>query len=233
MTRAEIKNKSKGQIKGHIWMFFLITVIVGALAIVGYIPFFGAVALFIFYPWIIVNMYRIYQQFAVKNVAPEPSALFAQFKEMWAKSWVLIIMMELFIFLWSLLLFIPGIIKAMSYAAAPYILAANPKLTGQEALNESKRIMEGHKMDLFVFYLSFIGWILLMIPTFGLLGIWLIPYLSTAEANFFADLGVVPAEVEASEEKVETKKEIAEKFEKIVEEVEEEEAPEAEPPTEE
>ena len=234
MTRAEIKEKSKKQIKGHIWMFFLITIVVMALSCVSYIPILGAIALILFMPFITINVYRIYQQFAVLNVAPKVEALFADFNKMWGKSWILIFMMGLFVFLWSLLLVIPGIIKGLSYAAAPYILAANPELSGPEALNESKKKMHGNKMDLFVFYLSFIGWGLLVIPTFGLLLIWLIPYMSTAEANFFANLGIVPVEQKTekapepkkNEEKVEPVKEVVE--EELPVETEEEQPPEEE-----
>ena len=218
MSRQEIKQKAKQQIKGHIWMFLLVNFIAVALSCVSYIPFVGALVLFIFYPFITINLYRVYQQFACRNVPPEPKALFQNFKEMWAKSWVLMFMMGLFVFLWSLLLIIPGIIKALSYAAAPYVLAANPELSGPEALNKSKEIMKGHKMDLFVFYLSFLGWVLLIPLTFGLILIWLLPYMSTAEAAFFANLGVVPANGE--KEKAPAPKVIAEKVvEEVVEEV--------------
>ena len=54
-----------------------------------------------------------------------------------------------------------------------------------EALNESKRIMVGHKGELFVLYLSFIGWALLAIPTFGLICIWLLPYMKMTTVNFY------------------------------------------------
>jgi len=224
MSRQEIKQKAKKQIKGHIWMFFLITIIITVVSCLGYIPYLGWIAVFLFFPWVTINLYRIYQQFAVLSVPPEPVALFKDFKKMWAKSWILVFMMGLFVFLWSLLLIIPGIIKGLSYAASPYILAANPQLSGPEALNKSKQVMHGHKMDLFVFYLSFLGWMLLLIPTFGILGIWLIPYMATAEAGFFANLGIVP------EGKAPAKLEEAVK---VVEEVKVEEVIEAEEETEE
>ena len=66
-----------------------------------------------------------------------------------------------------------------------YILAEHPEMTSMEALNESKRIMVGHKGELFILYLSFIGWALLAAPTFGLIYIWLIPYVRMTTTNFY------------------------------------------------
>jgi len=87
-------------------------------------------------------------------------------------------------FLWSLLLFVPGIIASLNYSQAYYILIQNPDIGIVEAIEESKRMMKGNKWRLFVLELSFIGWMLLMLCTFGLLGFWLIPYMSVTFANF-------------------------------------------------
>lgn len=65
---------------------------------------------------------------------------------------------SLYVFLWSLLFVIPGIIKAYSYAMAPYILAEHPEMTASEAITESKQIMQGNKGRLFCLRISFIGW---------------------------------------------------------------------------
>ena len=64
--------------------------------------------------------------------------------------------------LWSLLLVIPGIVKGFAYSMTPYIMAENPEMTANDAISESVYIMEGHKWDLFVLHLSFIGWGLLV-----------------------------------------------------------------------
>ena len=69
--------------------------------------------------------------------------------------------MSLYIALWSLLLFIPGVVKSVAYAMTPYILAENPDMTANEAITESQSIMDGHKWDLFCLHLSFFGWGLL------------------------------------------------------------------------
>ena len=67
----------------------------------------------------------------------------------------------LYLFLWSLLFIIPGIIKAYSYAMTPYIMSEKPHLSVNEAITESRRIMDGNKWRLFCLEWSFIGWWLL------------------------------------------------------------------------
>lgn len=96
---------------------------------------------------------------------------------------------SLFIFLWSLLFYIPGIIKALAYSMTPYILAEHPNVGAKQALKISMRMTEGHKMELFVFQLSFIGWILLSGLTLYILGIvYVFPYMQTATAGYFIEL---------------------------------------------
>lgn len=99
-----------------------------------------------------------------------------------------ILWMQLFIWLWSLLFIIPGIIKAFSYAATPYILARFPSVNATDALKLSMKLMDGRKADLFVFELSFIGWHMLNGLTLGFLGIFYVtPYYSIAKTGFFEE----------------------------------------------
>ena len=97
--------------------------------------------------------------------------------------WVL-----LFTFLWSLLFLIPGIIKGLSYSMAPYLLADCPNVKAKDALKLSMRIMAGHKWELFVFELSFIGWGLLSCLTLGILDIFFTqPYMNSATACWYLE----------------------------------------------
>lgn len=109
------------------------------------------------------------------------------FSNYWRKVWTLLLM-NIMIGLWSLLLFIPGIIKSFSYAMTPYILVDNPELTASEAIHRSRMMMKGHKFDLFYLYLSFIGWFFLAIMTMGVGFLWLTPYVQTAEASFYEEI---------------------------------------------
>ena len=78
---------------------------------------------------------------------------------------------DLYTFLWMLLFIIPGIIKSYEYQMIPYILAENPEISRNEAFQLSKDMMYGNKWKSFVLDLSFLGWEILNICTFGILGI--------------------------------------------------------------
>ena len=97
-------------------------------------------------------------------------------------------LMNFFISLWSLLLIIPCFIKYYAYALTPYILIDNPELSANQAINLSQKMMKGHKFDMFILHLSFIGWIFLSIFTFGIGLLWLLPYMMTAQAAFYQDV---------------------------------------------
>ena len=109
------------------------------------------------------------------------------FRNYWHKLWGMLLM-HIFIILWSLLLVIPGIIKMFSYAMTPYILEENPELGANEAIDRSRAMMKGHKFDLFYLYLSFIGWFILCCLTLGIGFLWLTPYMETATAAFYEDV---------------------------------------------
>ena len=109
-------------------------------------------------------------------------------KEWFSKSLLTLLLMYVYILLWTLLLIIPGIIKALSYAMTPYVLKDNPNMKNNEAIEESMRLMSGHKAELFLLGLSFIGWALLSLLTLGIGFLWLIPYMQTAFAYFYEDL---------------------------------------------
>ena len=111
--------------------------------------------------------------------------------------------MMLFIYLWTFLLIVPGIIKAFAYSMTPYILADCPNVNAKEALKLSMRMTDGHKGKLFVLMLSWIGWGLLNVLTLGLLGIFFLnPYMSTTGAGFYVELrdqAIANGKIEQSE----------------------------------
>lgn len=104
-------------------------------------------------------------------------------------------LVNLFTFLWTLLLIIPGIMKAFSYALTPYILLDEPELTAKQAISRSCEIMQGRRWKLFCLYFSFIGWGILCLLTFGIGFLWLVPYMNASVAAFYED---ARAEYEAS-----------------------------------
>lgn len=95
-------------------------------------------------------------------------------------------MRDLIISLFSLLFVVPGIIKSYQYRMIPYILAENPSIGWKEALAESKRMMDGQKMNAFILDLSFIGWVILGIITLGLgLIFYVDPYVRATDAELY------------------------------------------------
>lgn len=98
----------------------------------------------------------------------------------------------LYIALWSLLFVIPGIIATYRYAMAPFILAENPGMTASQAIDASKKMMDGYKLDLFVLDLTFIGWRLLNLLTLGIGTLWLNPYVNAAYAAYYRDINRQP-----------------------------------------
>jgi len=98
------------------------------------------------------------------------------------------ILVAVYTLLWLLLLVVPGIIKGISYSMTFYLMRENPQLSGEEAINLSMKMMQGHKMDFFLLQLSFTGWLLLGTITLGIGLLWIFPYMMTAQAEFYAEL---------------------------------------------
>ncbi len=96
---------------------------------------------------------------------------------------------DLSLVLWTMLFFVPGVIKACEYAAINYILAVRPDIDRKEAHRLSKILMNGNKWDFFVLQLSFLGWRLLSSLTFGILYyLYVNPYEQATYVEFFSDL---------------------------------------------
>ena len=96
---------------------------------------------------------------------------------------------DLFIWLWSLLFIVPGIIKSYQYRLVPYIMSENPEMSFRDAQAESARLMNGNKWKTFVLDLSFIGWDILSIFTWGLLEIFFVaPYKASTHAALYESI---------------------------------------------
>lgn len=113
--------------------------------------------------------------------------MFGFFKD-YGRSFGIMFMVYLYIFLWCLLLIIPGIIKSLAYSMTYYISKDHPEYSIDECIEASKQMMDGHKGELFVLYLSFIGWILLSILTLGIGLLWVTPYMETTIAHYYEEL---------------------------------------------
>ena len=98
------------------------------------------------------------------------------------------VLTSLFIFLWTLLLIIPGIIAAISYSMTFYILADDNSIGAMDAMDKSKKMMDGYKWKSFCLGLRFFGWSLLCILTLGIGFLWLMPYAQVSMAKFYDDV---------------------------------------------
>ncbi len=129
---------------------------------------------------------KYYIDLVAENRQDEVSVIFSRC-DILIKAMGLNLFMSLFIWLWSLLLIVPGIIAYYRYRLAPYLMAENPSLGIREAVNMSKELMDGHKWRLFCLDLSFIGWSILSLLTCGIGDLWLQPYVCAAFAAFYID----------------------------------------------
>jgi uncharacterized membrane protein len=98
------------------------------------------------------------------------------------------LLLLLYIFLWTLLLIVPGIIAALGYSLTFYILADDPNIKPQDALKKSKSMMDGYKEKLFYLSLRFLLLAILCILTLGIGFLWLIPYVHVTMAKFYDDV---------------------------------------------
>lgn len=116
------------------------------------------------------------------------SMLFQGFKEGYSKIMATFVIRDLMIFVWSMLLVVPGIMKAYSYRFVPYLVQDHPQMTTGEILRYSAKLTQGYRWQIFILDLSFVGWTLLGIMTMGISSLYSSPYIRLTEAQLYAHL---------------------------------------------
>jgi len=162
------------------------TFILASLPIIIIASLFAAVIYFVLGSFIGVG----YAKFNLNLVDKKNAAfetLFEYFSH-WKTTTITRLLRALYVFLWSLLFIIPGIVAGFSYAMTDYILAEDPELTADEAISQSKSIMMGNKWRFFCLQFSFIGWDILATLVFGIGHLWLTPYKQAAYAAFYREV---------------------------------------------
>ena len=183
-TFNELKASAKTQIKGKIGILFaMFLIIIGVSIASSFVPVLGSIANLLVNAAFALGGAWVFLRIA-KGEEVSVGNIFYGFEDLWAAIKAQFFT-GLFIFLWSLLLIIPGIIKTYAYSMTFYILAENKGMPVLEAITLSRKMMDGHKMDLFLLFLSFIGWFLLVVITFGIAGIWVYPYFNATLTNFY------------------------------------------------
>ena len=188
MDRKQLKAQAKEQIKGKIGVLIAVTLVIGAITaaasfIANLIPGVGLAVSIIVTPAFALSTIRIYLM-VVRGGTPEVKNCFDGFDDFFS-AFKVTLLVGIYTFLWSLLFIIPGIVKGYSYSMAMYVLADNKGKSARECIAESKAMMEGHKMELFVLDLSFIGWYLLCSLTCGLAALYVVPLLNATHANVY------------------------------------------------
>jgi uncharacterized membrane protein len=187
--KTEAKAKMSGKV-GFILMAFILTALISmafsafGLVILGPLAV-GSAALFL-------NLWR-------GNNAKYDDLL--EGKKQFGAAFLTYLLMAAEILLWSCLFYIPGLIKSYAYSQVFYIRQDHPEMSAKEALRASEKMMDGHKMEFFLLQLSFIGWHILAGFTFGLLYLWLIPYMQMTYVGYYERLKALnePAEAPAEE----------------------------------
>lgn len=190
VDRVRAKESAKMQLTGRwgeaIVAFLLVSIVMIGMSLIGELPYVGWIITFVLGGVWPLGM-AIYSLKFSNGELVGIEDIFGGFNN-WLTSFCVYLLMTVFTFLWTLLFIIPGIIKSISYSMSYYILAENPELSASEVINRSKELTQGHKWDIFVTYLSFIGWGILACLTLGIGYLWLTPYMNITMANVYKQL---------------------------------------------
>lgn len=201
MNRVELKEWAKQKISGNIGNIFIGIGIIFAISLlfsfgVGIVQIiFGETSFITFIVSLGVEFLLVplqiglngYMMGFVQNDTFNRDAIFAPYDDTF-KIIGASILMSFVIMVGFIFFIVPGIYLTFSYALVPYLLVTNKDLSITETLELSRKMMNGHKLDLFVLGISFLGWMLLVPCTFGIILIWLYPYMMTATTKFFVDI---------------------------------------------
>jgi uncharacterized membrane protein len=183
MNNSQIKARAKDAMKNNwgvaIVVFLVYGLITSALSATGI----GALATGLLTVGISAFFLTV-----IRNGKAEFESFFNGLTDNIGTKFISMLLVQIYIMLWTLLFYIPGIVKSYSYAMTPYILLDKPELSATDAITESRNMMNGHKMELFLLDLSFIGWILLSLLTCGILFFYVAPYMQAARAEFYRTL---------------------------------------------
>lgn len=188
MDRVTIKQTAKQQMRAQRGTAILITLVLLIIASIPVVPFIGAIiSIFVL---LNINLGAANAYLKIwRGENTDVGDMFSIGFEKYGRYLGGMFLVRLYTFLWSLLFIIPGIIKSYSYALTSFILREMPDLSVNEAIKLSSRMMYGHKMDLFVLFLSFYGWALLGALTFGILNVVYVgPYMNISVAGFYDEV---------------------------------------------
>ncbi|MCQ2385244.1 MAG: DUF975 family protein [Clostridia bacterium] len=195
MTISDYKTRAKealgGKIFGDLWMTALLVVLVESVAATIAGTIIPGVGLFLITGPLSAGLAFAFVK-QIKGTKMSVTDLLRGFTVNFGDNFILGLLQSIFIFLWSLLFVIPGLVKTYSYAMCFYIKNDNPNLSAIDCITESRKLMNGHKGQLFLLDLSFIGWYIVGALCFGIGILWVIPYHTAARTAFYDSIKSEP-----------------------------------------
>lgn len=209
-TRGELKDRAKELLKSNYWLALAVTMVVGIITRGGNIAelayqesFSIEMAIILLFLFVVLSIIGlVFTIFAINPILVGKNRFFMESREKKSNFMVLfysfksgnqyinivktLFFQNLFIFLWLLLLIIPGIIKSYEYMFIPYILSENPEIDRKRAFEISKAMTDGHKLDILVLQISFLGWYLLGLLACCIGTVFVDPYAETTYAELYA-----------------------------------------------
>ena len=192
MRRAREYRKESRELLGHklfgakwMWPLLLLMISSAAISLASSVTF--GLAVFVIAGPIGYGLISVFLRVARKqDEHAEIRNLWDGFRGKFGQSLVIELLNVIYVFLWSLLLIVPGIIKSYAYSASMYLLHEHG-LEGNEAITESRKLMKGRKWKLFCLDLSFIGWYIVGLLCLGVGVLWVDTYHTMAKTLFFED----------------------------------------------
>lgn len=192
MTRQEIKARAKDQLGNNLfcnaWLFAVLACFIfGVICSAAGSIIVGIGAVIVTGPLSFGLNYLFLKQ-ARDHQPMDLGDMFKGFSNDFGQNLLIGLMTAIFTALWSLLLIVPGIVKVYSYSMVYYIKADHPEYDWRQCIAESQAMMNGHKMDLFILDLSFIGWMIVGSLCLGVGTLWVSAYMEAARAHFYESI---------------------------------------------
>ncbi len=194
IDRVQIKENAKTllgrNLFGKTWLMALLVCLIQSaiISLCSSIPTIGAIGTLILTGPLAVGTSLVFMKLVRNHPEVNVGDLFYSFSQRFSKDLMLGLMVSIFTFLWSLLFIIPGIVKSYAYSMSYFISLDHPDWGWKECMDESIRMTNGRKWELFVLDLSFIGWYFVGSLCLGVGALWVAPYHMTAKAGYYEAL---------------------------------------------
>ena len=193
MTRQQMKAMAKAQlgnqIFGNTWLIAVVVVVIQTAIsyLVNAVPGIGQIASLLLAGPVSFGVAAMFLKQTRTGEKMDIGDIFNGFRDDFSNTFLIGLMTFVFTFLWSLLFVIPGIVKSYSYSMAMYVKVDHPDYDWKQCIDESQRMMQGHKGELFVLDLSFLGWMIIG-ACCGVGTLWVNAYMAAAHSQFYENL---------------------------------------------